>query len=321
MSFTASLAGLDGPSDWYAKRALAMTEEAGQRGAAAYVWHIDALRHAQHGDWESALDANAQAHSLIRELGDFTLATEAAAIRAALSLCSGDVKAATRAVLLAREAAQEDGNDQYLCWALLDEAEIALANDQLAKAEKYMEQAFEIATEDTDLGSTLDKQRALTVIRYRQQRYEEAIKAADVICQIITSNPPTSYYFLDFYASAVEVYVRILIQSPNDKLLRKKTNAALKRLKQLSKTFWNVKPRYWLLKGLSNFALGREPMAALEKAVASAESMHTSYDEARALAAIASIDHTATEARDKAISLFSNLGRTYDIAVLEAGPV
>ncbi len=319
MSFTASLAGLDGPSDWYAKRAVAMTQEAGQKGAAAYVWHIDALRHAQHGDWKTALDANEKAHSLILELGDFTLATEAAAIRAALSLCSGDIKTATIAVSSARKAAQDDGNEQYLCWALLDEAEIALAKDQLNVAEKFMERAFEIATEDSDLSSTLDKQRALATIRFRQQRNEEAMEAADVICQIITSNPPTSYYFLDFFASAVEVYVRMFIQSPNDRYLRKKTRAELKRLGRLSKTFWNVRARYWLLKGLTDFALGRKPMAALQKSVETAESMGANYDEARALSAIARIDPTASEAREKATSLFGSLGRIQDIVALEAG--
>ena len=171
----------------------------------------------------------------------------------------------------------------------------------------------------TDLSSTLDKQRAIAIMRYRQGRLDEALSAADEVCRLIATSPPTSYYFLDFYASAVEIYVSMVTQSPGSRELTRRVQAELKRLKRLSGTFWNVKSRYWLLKGLAAEAAGGNGRSALDRARQSAIDMGSPFDEARALAAVATLDPQAESAQDRAAELFEKLGRSYDLSQLQEG--
>lgn len=316
MSYTMSLLGFDGQSDRYAGRAKAMASDESARGAAAYVWHIDALRHAQHADWDQALTSNARAESLMVELGDFTLATESAAIRSTLVLCVGDLAAAEQTTRLARQAAKRSGNDQYLCWALLDEVEIALGQGDLSSAESSLAQALAIETEDTDLSSRLDKLRATLLVRQRQGRVDDSLEAADEICELIRANPPTSYYFLDFYGTAVEAYVDALGQPGKDPQLARKAGMELKRIRQLSRTFWNVRPKCLLLSGRLKEAAGGNGTAQFRKSLATARELRMPRDEAYALAAMAAAEEAPSKSAQEAGAILKRLHRRHDLHAL-----
>jgi hypothetical protein len=71
-----SLLGRTAWADWYAARAIAMAEREGHYSAAAHVWNINGIMHAQRAKWSEAHAANEKALALIRELGDYNVEPE-----------------------------------------------------------------------------------------------------------------------------------------------------------------------------------------------------------------------------------------------------
>ena len=318
MSVLARLMGLEGWSEWYARRAIAMTEEGGQRAAAPYVWHVDAIRQAQHAAWSHALASNQRATDLMVAIGDATLATEAAAVRAAITLCMGDVAGAIVAVERARQLASDRGNRQYLCWALLDEVEIRLALDDIPGAAQKLNEALRIDTEPTDLGSAMDKHRATALTRSREGRHEDALAAADCVCALFAAERPTSYYVVDFYASAVETYVSALESGLVSHAAVATTDRHLEALKGLSRKFWNVAPRYWLLKGRADYVRGRNARVAVERSLAIALEKGMVFDEARARVLLARFGVDSAGHVHRARMIFTELGALHDLNGLDA---
>lgn len=310
MSVTTSLAQLDRVARWYSDRAHDMVERDSCRSAAAYVAHIDALRYAQHGAWQSALQANDQAFLAMKTLGDRTLATEAGAVRSALLLCAGDICAARQVVAQAREDAVKSNNPQYLCWALLDGVEIELAASDTAGARAWLDQALAIPTEPADLSSLLDKSRAQALVKIREGDTAGAVESATVVIKTIADYPPTSYYFLDFYASAIDVLIDALEQWPDDAELQGVITNSLKRLKKLSATFWNVKPRYWLLRGRFAAAQGSDAAKDLATAYETATALNMPFDQACAYAGQLNLGYPPTGNPEQIIAVLDQLGQT-----------
>lgn len=318
MSVLARLLGLEGWSEWYRRRAVAMTEEGGQRAAAPYVWHVDAIRQAQHGAWSRALASNQRATDLMAAIGDATHANDAIAVRSAITLCMGDVANAIATVERACQLASDRRNQQYLCWALLDEVEIGLALDDMPRAAQKLEEALRIETEPTDLGSAMDKCRATALLRTREGRYDDAIAAAEQVCTLFAVERPTSYYVVDFYASAVETFVAALEAGRTSAAIVASTEKHLRSLRRLSGTFWNVAPRYWLLKGRAEQALGRDARAAFERSLAIAVQREMTFDEARARAALARFGGDAYGHLERAKAIFIELGALHELHGLGA---
>lgn len=322
MGFMTSLMGLSKAADNYAERAKAMAEEGGQLAAAPYVWHINALRLAQRARWQDALASNAEADRWSRELGDYILAPDSSAVLAAISMCRGDLVAASNAVSVAKEVAKSRGHELFYCWAILDEALLALARRDMASAEARLGEALAIETPSTDLGSVLDKASTTALVRRAQRRFDEAQAAAEVVCDTLRANPPTSYYTAEFFGNAVSVLIDCAIAKPSDAGLRKRCARELKTLAKLASTFLNVEPRALLLEGRLARLNGRDGLPAFRKSLASAESLAMPLDEARALIEIgrepASGEHDAV---DRAVAILERLGRHEQAAELATSAV
>lgn len=318
MSLLARLAGLERASGWYAETAQAMAANDEHNAALPNVWHIDALRDAQHAKWENALASNRRAMTLMNELGDRTLAPECAAVRSAIAMCMGDIDNGARYARDASVLAEARSNTQYLCWATLDEVEIALARGDLASAKRMLERAMKIPTEEGDFTSTLDKQRAIAITHLRDHRYNDAITAADKIFEILRHEAPTSYFVLDFYASAIEACIVANEKLGTECSLDGKISKNLVTLKKYSRTFWNVKSRYWLLKAMHELAGGKDPGASLKRAIVIAQSLDLAFDEARALLVAAKADLGHRFDLEPAAKTFKQLGHRYYSEQLDA---
>jgi class 3 adenylate cyclase/tetratricopeptide (TPR) repeat protein len=83
----AGLAGFHRRAERYAARAVALIATEDNASAAAYVWNITAIMHANRGKWETALADNARALALFIEVGDTRLESELWQTRAATYLC------------------------------------------------------------------------------------------------------------------------------------------------------------------------------------------------------------------------------------------
>ncbi|MEB3333514.1 MAG: AAA family ATPase [Cyanobacteriota bacterium] len=318
LSNMGTLCGFSGAqkwADWYAKSAVEMAEREGQYAAAAYVWSINSLTEAQRGNWSKAKAANAEALRRIQELGDYNLEAEAWVVRATVTICEGNFAAAPDAWQRAREIAERKGNGQILCWSLLDEVDTWLGRDLTERAAEVLERALAVETAPSDGSSTIDKLRATAVTRYRQGRHGEAVQAADAIMEMISRRTPTGYHWVDFFASAVEVYLNVLEDGSTlgweqrEELVARAT-LGCRKLHRLSRVFGNVLPRSRLLRGRLALQSGRPGQARrlFREAVALATVKEMAFEQALALIALARLD-PGGESVQRLASATSILGR------------
>jgi class 3 adenylate cyclase/tetratricopeptide (TPR) repeat protein len=202
----ADLVGLTGPADRYSARAVRMTDVEGQTEAAAYVWSIQALIHAQRGHWELAKKANQRALDRIREVGDFNLEAEVWQTRSAVHICEGNFAAAEDAWTHTRDLSKRRHNPQVLCWSLLDEVETRVGRDDLDRAARTLDEALAVPTAESDGSSTIEKHYATALVRARQGRYDEAVREADAVVAMVSRQQPAGFHWVDFCAGAVGVY-------------------------------------------------------------------------------------------------------------------
>jgi tetratricopeptide (TPR) repeat protein len=273
-----SLLGLKRPADRYAARAVAMTEAGGQREAGAYVWSIKALIAAMRGEWRLAIQDNEKALAGIREVGDFNLEAEVWQTRSAIRICEGNYAAAEEAWRHTRELARRNDNPQVLCWSLLDEVETRIGRDDLDAAAETLERALDVPTPESDGSSTVEKHYATALVRVREERWDEALHAAEAVVERIVRNNPAGFHWVDFCAGAVDVQLEILERSGRyaadhrDDLVER-IERGTKVVRRLARQFDNVAPRRWLLQGLLDWELGRR------------DSAHTAWRRAERLAA------------------------------------
>ena len=284
-----SLLGLKRPADRYAARAVAMTEAGGHREAGAYVWSIKALIAAMRGQWAVAVHDNERALNGIREVGDFNLEAEVWQTRAAIRICQGNFAAAEEAWRHTRELARRNDNPQVLCWSLLDEVETRIGRDDVDAAAPVLERALTVPTPDSDGSSAVEKHFATALVRVRQDRWDEAVRAADAVVDRIVRNNPAGFHWVDFCAGAVEVQLEVLerggryADAHRGELIAR-AERGVKVVRRLAWQFDSVAPRRWLLQGLLDWQRGRPDRArdAWRRAERTATRMDMPFERARA---------------------------------------
>jgi class 3 adenylate cyclase/tetratricopeptide (TPR) repeat protein len=312
-----SIVGLTGPADRYAKRAVKMTDEGGQTEAAAYVWSIQALIHAQRGNWELAKEANQRALDRIREVGDFNLEAEVWQTRSAVHICEGNFAAAEAAWTHTRDLSRRRHNPQVLCWSLLDEVETRLGRDELDLAATALVGALAVPTAESDGSSTIEKHFATALVRARQGRHEEAVGEADAVVDMVARQQPAGFHWVDFCAGAVGVYFDVLESGAARRApLLRKAKRGCRTVRRASRQFGNVRPRRWLLQGLLEWHRGERDKAfeAWRRADATAARMNMPFERARARFELARHGGAGAERAaylEQAAKTFSELGAAY----------
>ncbi len=302
-------------AEWYGRRAIDMAEHGGQAAAAAYVWSNKALSEAQAGHWALALAANTEALQRVQQLGDFNFECEVLSIRAALYTCSGNFAAAPSAYEQQRALALRKGNQQMLCWALLDEVETLLMRERDDEAATVLERALAVPTAATDGSSTLDKLQAAAQVRLHQGRTNEAADAARQVLDAITHQAPAGYYWVAFGANATEVFIDLLDgANANANAARAdwlaEAQRGCKALAKLARTFGNVRPRAALLAGRLHAVRGNAAaaLASLQQALKLAQEMDMRFELACAQLEIARLGAGAGPALSQAAQAFEDLG-------------
>lgn len=312
-----SVVGLNGPADRYTARAVKMTDEGSQTEAAAYVWSISAIIHAQRGNWELAKEANQRALDRIQEVGDFNLEAEVWQTRSAVHICEGNFAAAEAAWTHTRDLSRRRHNPQVLCWSLLDEVETRLGRDELDLAATALVAALAVPTAESDGSSTIEKHFATSLVRARQGRHEEAVREADAVVDMVARQQPAGFHWVDFCAGAAEVYFDVLESGAARRgPLQRKAKRGCRTVRGASRQFGNVRPRRWLLQGLLEWHRGErdKAFAAWRRADATAAGMNMPFERARARFEIARHGGAGAERAaylDQAAETFRELGAAY----------
>jgi tetratricopeptide (TPR) repeat protein len=265
-----------------------MSDDGPHAEAGAYVWSIYALIWIQRGDFSRARHANQRALERIREVGDFNLEFEVWQTRSALNICSGNFGEAEAAWTRTRDLSRRKGNPQGTCWSLLDEVETRVGRGEDNAAARALDAALAIPVAETDGGTNIEIHFATALVRARQDRFEEAIAAADAVVDMVASRAPTGFHWADFCASSVDVYLDVLERGKPEGAARaeleKKAARGCKVVRRVSRQFGNVRPRRWLLSGLLEWERGNgdSALAHLRRAEETAARMDMPFERARA---------------------------------------
>ena len=81
-------------------------------------------------------------------------------------------------------------------------------------------------------------------------------------------------------------------------------------MKKHSKVFHNIRAPYWLLKGQYAKARGRNGHRAFQKSLDVAQGFNSTFDEAKALAALGEEEANKNDTLSRARELFLQLGQT-----------
>jgi hypothetical protein len=237
-----------------------------------------------------------------------------------MSLIKGGLTAAAPALVRLRELAERNGNAQILCWTLAHQVVTLLGRGEDVSAAAVLEEALAVPTSPKDGTSRIEKQRALMLTRLRQGRDADAVVAADAIVEMIVRQPPVGYHFVDYFASAIEVYLEVLERGTdyarmNSASLERRVRTSSRLLRRLSANFWNVRPAVWLLEGKLHWHQEKPGRALTDwgRARDIAVGMNMPFHEARALFEIGR--RTPGDEREimltRAVEIFEHLGATY----------
>ncbi|MEM7407966.1 MAG: AAA family ATPase [Pseudomonadota bacterium] len=319
-----SLMGFKKAGRQYADRARSMAIETGEYAAAGYVWHIRAIQLAQDGDWTGALESSGRAMELLQQLDDRSLMAEAFVVRSTVLLASGDFANAPTAWREARRLAVDRGNTQIECWTWLDEVDTCIGAGDTIGARAALDRALAIETADADGSSTVDKQRALMMTCWREGHLGAALEAADTVIALVTRQPPSGYHWVDYFASATEFCVALVeigeqpaAALPPRRELVSRARRTTRKLRSLSRTFWNVKARALTLSARLAAANGKPADAEkqLESALNQATGLNMPYEAALAELALARLQPRRAEGLLASASrTFASLGATACLA-------
>jgi tetratricopeptide (TPR) repeat protein len=309
-------------ADGYGARAVQMADLEGQSEALAYVWNVHALMEAQRGQWRRAIAASNRALQVFGEIGDYNLEAELWQTRSALHICSGDFRGAEACWKRTRELAARNSNPQLETWSLLDEVETQVGRGGIGPAATALDAALAIDTPASDGGTLIEKHYATALTRLRQERREEALRAADAVIEMVTAQVPTGFHWADFAAGAVEVYLEMLEQATDAaerRTLELRAERGCKALRRISWTFHGIRPRRLLLQGQLEWERGQPSRARSSwlSAERVALAMAMEYDIARARLELARHGMAESDTRAQVIETLEKLGAGHWLRVAE----
>ncbi len=319
MGTLTSLIGRKAWSDWYGARAVAMAERKGQYAAAAYVWHIDALREMTNGHIDRALKANDSAERLITQLGDFNLEMEAWSVRAMALATAMDCLAGPEVAERCANRARAADGAAIGCWAQLNLVDFALGRGDVASASAALDAALAWHTRPDDSTSTLLKARGVAVMRAAEERWDQAVAAARQVLDIVQQHPPTKAYFAaEAFARAVEVLAdgRRVQALPAEMVTAADVSRGIRQVRALARNFWHLRARVPFLEGVAAEG-NQQPDAAASayrRAADLARQQELPYERARALGAALSL--RVEPERDASAAELAVICRSLGVTVL-----
>ncbi|HWD77101.1 MAG TPA: AAA family ATPase [Solirubrobacteraceae bacterium] len=309
-------------ADSYGARAVQMADLEGQSEALAYVWNVQALMEAQRGHWRRSIQASNRALQVFGEIGDYNLEAELWQTRSALHICSGDFRGAEACWRRTRELAARNANPQLETWSLLDEVETQVGRGAVEPARSALDAALAIDTPASDGGTLIEKHYATALTRLREERRDEALRAADAVVEMVTAQIPTGFHWADFAAGAVEVYLEMLEQASDAaerRMLELRAERGCKALRRISWNFHGIRPRRLLLQGRLEWEQGQPSRA--RRCWLSAErmalAMAMEYDTARARLELVRHGMAGAEMRAQVIEALQKLGADHWLRVAE----
>ena len=294
MTVSAALLGMPPLSRLYGARGRETAERIRDPGARGWVLMTTALVAIGRGEWRDALAGFAAASDELERIGHQRYWE---ACQTALGMLrahhEGNLEAATRHFAAVAASGRRSGNGQARSWGILGEAEGEL---RAGRSETVLAMLAETpASFEGSLGSTeqLRAHALRGLALQRLGRYAEAQAAARQAAGLIATVPPTTYYALEAYGSAIEVLLDGWSRAggAERREARLAARCTLAGLRRFAMVFPVGRPRLLLLRARAERLAARsdraEPIA--RRAVEVAQRITMPFEEARACLELATL--------------------------------
>ncbi len=259
------LLGLRYPGRTLMRRALAISEEAGDRSSLAYAHLLICLFEVGIGEW-AATDRHALVcEKLCDQVGDRVNWSNVQAIRFWSQYYRGSLDVAKALAERLRRYADEGGNNQHKAWGHRFCAACDLRRGQPSSAVHHLEQALDALGNARAINETLPVLGLLALARFRSgdrgRAFEDALEGFE---QMESVSRPTGHATLEGYAALTEVAFHALLEDRQSPTWQSAFRTCLQSLQRYQRVFRIGKPRYYIWLGLWR-ALEDRPQASRRK--------------------------------------------------------
>jgi class 3 adenylate cyclase/tetratricopeptide (TPR) repeat protein len=304
----------------YDRRARRVAEQLNDPSSLAWVLFTTAVYRAGIGEWAQAQESFERINEIAQYLGDRRRWAESSANLAIVLYYRGNYMRSSQLFAEVNEAANRNGDLQAQGWGLSGQGQNAIRLGQLDKAIKWLE-AREALLAKNQNEVDFEVYGFLAVAYLRCDQIVVARQAAKTAGQMIANVSPTSYYSLDAYAYAAEVYLALWEAGDMSMSEREATQElarqACRALHKHARVFPMGQPAAWLCQGSYDW-LSHKPASAQalwHKSLAAARQLSMPFEEALALYEIGRHLKPDDPARRKYLSdasyLFTMLNATY----------
>lgn len=327
MGIAMAVTGLDPLAHTYAGRARAIAEAVGDLPALAYVLEIVGVYEAGRGHLRKAWQLFESAVEVAERTGDRRRWEEVLANLGFLSHHEGRYEESYGHYGALLDSGRTRGDVQTESWGLIGQARSLLSFGQTEAAEALIvagRKVIERSAKLIDRSIEAEAHGFTALVHLRRGQYEAARESADVILAMVERSPLFSFYSMQVYATAAEVYLacweRLRGQSERDcERARRSAFAALRALKRFASAFPIAEPLALIWYGVGEWLADR-PRHARHLLEWAATQRRMPYGAALARYQLGRLLASGEEARaylERAAEGFEALEAAYDVARCE----
>ncbi len=324
ISIAAGINALHALADYYGRLALETARYVQSLSAQSWVLFLTGIYRMGLGQWAGVQEAFDQSLALCERLGDQYRWAQTKSNMAHMLYYRG---AFTQSLGIAEElhsAARRWNDPRPLAWALYTLAENCLRLGRFDEAVNYLETCLPLYATNPDRLTEPLPYGLLAMTHLRQGELELARQAADRAAELIVGIPSPVFALYEGHAGIVEtrlaLWERALAEGQPRfaaRALQSRARQACQALQTFARTFTFCQPRMWLLRGEYERLAGHAPKAlrAWQKGLATAQSLHMSYDEGLAHYSWGCYAAGADRQRHlrQAVEILERLGAVYDL--------
>lgn len=309
----------------YHKKSLALAETTQDIGAAAYAHLVAGTYQAAFGDWVAVTAHMQKASELYLQIGHRFRNQQCWTSLCFSAIAQGDFIKAREILSQLETELKQTPFPQVEAWVSQMRTTLALASGiDLSSKILHVEQS--LSSGELVAGDRMISEALISIGYLREQRYEEALAAADRSMALIKAHPPAVYFMVVGIANVARTYLNLL---ENGKYpiepwkLRQRSRQAIEELQAFADRVPMALPMVTLLRGRLFRALGRkrDSIELWQKTLKLADQYHMPLE--RGLAQMMLAKHLDQSQNDRdqrfneAKSIFSRLGALHYLNQLE----
>lgn len=294
--------------------ANSIATELSQPQTTALVASRAGLYYGTAGQWQKAREVFEQAIRLYDQLGDKRGLGDSLNGLGFIEYLQGNFRRSAHLFDELYETVANSNNREHLAWAMNGRGSTALAFGRTDEAVHSLETAQQLLEQTIDRLGLFNCMGLLATAYLRRNSVDEAMRLAAKVTDYISAVYPISYTAFAGYTGPPEIFL-LLWERTGVHMYAKYARRALRQLQRFAHVFPAGRPRLNLLWGFYQY-MSKKPNSAQQRwlhTIELAEDLRMPYEVGRAHYMLASLMPTQSPHFDQAITIFKELGATYDL--------